>query len=352
MSFDLLAFGKGVDIIFALASLAVLYRLARLVLRDAVLSLVATLAFAFDAWFLRWAGSAMETSCAVFLTLSVVYSGLTERRNTSAFLCGLLALVRPEGALLFFLLLAASLFPFKKASFDFVLKPILFFCLPVVPWLIFSYFYFGTILPNSFFSKSNGIVSLADGIEGATITGKIILSTQFLAFVGNFLAFWFLVRNRNYETGKAPGLLFVWSVALILYYVIDGVEVVSRYLLIIIPCIIIIGLWGWAEFYKTKPHIRTYFAAFFFFLTFAQSQFVYWVVVKPHTDNFTWGTEHCLKPMAFWLRDNTSESTKVVVPDIGAIGYYSDRVIYDPAGLVTPKVREAFRGFGYDEGMK
>ncbi len=352
LSFNLFVYAKVIDIACALASLVVFYRLMWLILFDRLLATIATLVFTFDVWFLRWTSSAMDTSCAVFLMLSVLYNVFLGRPKISALFAGLLTLVRPECALLFVLIFVYFILFQKGELLKLSLKLILTFCLVVVPWLIFSYFHFGTIVPNSFLSKTGGAFTLRDGVEGVTAISKIILSSQFPAAIGVLFAGWYLFHGGIREEFKAQWLLFVWIGALFLFYVIDDVQVVSRYLLIVMPCLIILGIWGISKLYEAKPRTLSYILLIFFLFTFVQNQFIYWTVVKPHTDNFTWGTEHCLKPIALWLRHNTSDSTKVVVPDIGAIGYYSDRIIYDPAGLVTPKVREAFRGFGYDEGMK
>ena len=42
----------------------------------------------------------------------------------------------------------------------------------------------------------------------------------------------------------------------------------------------------------------------------------------------------------------------MLTPDIGMLGYISERTIYDMAGLVTPEARRALSGVSYDEAMK
>jgi hypothetical protein len=41
---------------------------------------------------------------------------------------------------------------------------------------------------------------------------------------------------------------------------------------------------------------------------------------------------------AEWVRDNTAPDAKVAAHDIGALGYFSERYIFDMAGLVSPRV--------------
>ncbi len=44
--------------------------------------------------------------------------------------------------------------------------------------------------------------------------------------------------------------------------------------------------------------------------------------------------------MGTWLERNSPSDAVVAAPDIGAIGYYSDRRVLDLGGLVTPEINE------------
>lgn len=50
-----------------------------------------------------------------------------------------------------------------------------------------------------------------------------------------------------------------------------------------------------------------------------------------------------------WLGRATSEGTTIATMDIGAIGYYSERVIIDIQGLVTPEIVPSIKGKGVTE---
>jgi hypothetical protein len=62
--------------------------------------------------------------------------------------------------------------------------------------------------------------------------------------------------------------------------------------------------------------------------------------------------EHGIRPIALWLRANSGQEASVLTPDAGMLGFLTDREIFDTAGLITPSVKRAFGGSGYDEGMK
>jgi hypothetical protein len=68
--------------------------------------------------------------------------------------------------------------------------------------------------------------------------------------------------------------------------------------------------------------------------------------------NFEMGVSECLKPIAYWLRSNSPPGASILSPDIGIVGYVSERNVYDTAGLVSLEVKRSFQGISYDEGMR
>ena len=54
-----------------------------------------------------------------------------------------------------------------------------------------------------------------------------------------------------------------------------------------------------------------------------------------------------------WLHENTSQDDAVLVADIGAIGYFSERKICDAAGLVSPELLPLSRmGYSIERIMR
>ena len=179
---------------------------------------------------------------------------------------------------------------------------------------------------------------------------KLLAATQFPLIVAVLASFFFRGSRSGWE-GKH--FLLIWVVMLPVFYILDGVEVVSRYLLIIFHFSLFVVSMEYKFFsmrciFRQRDFFRLVFTIML--VTFAQNQVLYWWVMKPHLDNFVTGMNNCLKPMGLWLRDNTGGNASVFVPDVGAIGYYSDRVICD-IGLITPEYGKAFHGLDYDTGM-
>jgi hypothetical protein len=48
--------------------------------------------------------------------------------------------------------------------------------------------------------------------------------------------------------------------------------------------------------------------------------------------------EGALKPAGFWLRQNSDPDARVQLEPLGYVGYYSERVMIDEVGLVTPQM--------------
>jgi hypothetical protein len=68
----------------------------------------------------------------------------------------------------------------------------------------------------------------------------------------------------------------------------------------------------------------------------AQNLFTYEQVVRPQVDSFTTGMHASLEPWGRWFATHTSADAVIAAPDIGALGYLSQRRVVDLAGLVTP----------------
>ncbi len=102
--------------------------------------------------FAYWAGSGLETGLFTFLVASAAVTYLSYTPLSFCFLT-LAALTRPEGALLAFLFGVIGIL-LKQKSW----KTTLIFwgalALIMLPYALFKYFYFGSLLPNPFYAKT------------------------------------------------------------------------------------------------------------------------------------------------------------------------------------------------------
>jgi hypothetical protein len=348
---------KTLDIVFASMALLALYALAIYLLHDRVYALVAVWIFSFDAWFLRWSSSGMESSLAILLTLITVWYAYRKEYVVTAFVAAVLTLVRPEGALLFAVVLLDNLFNTRDRA---VARRALFFSILtygaiLLVWLIYAYLSFGSILPNTLQAKSTSGLSLAVLWFTATSIVKILSVTQLLSLLLLIAGVVVTVRTYSWKMIKEEGFPILWVVVVPLFYIVMNVQVTSRYLLLILPYVAVYGVWGIKrlEVASVLSPQRALLALLVVAgLSLAENQYVYHEKVVPHMENFTEGMNECLKPIAYWLKSNAPERATVLTPDIGMLGYVSGRMIYETAGLVTPAMKRAFRGVTYDEGMK
>ncbi|MEZ4649962.1 MAG: hypothetical protein R3E97_14465 [Candidatus Eisenbacteria bacterium] len=164
---------RALGLVFTVASIAGVRALAREWMSDGRFVWTATIAWAFDAWLLRWTYSGMETSLAVaavvwaFVLLARARAG---RGSTFAALAGaaLVGVVRPEGLALVFLVWADLTFFAVGGAAAFsdrtpaarrpLLRTALLGWVPVFavlgPWLVFAWVTFGQVLPSTIAAKS------------------------------------------------------------------------------------------------------------------------------------------------------------------------------------------------------
>lgn len=368
---DLYTVAKVLDLVFASLSLVVLYLLSFEVIRNHIGALCATLAFSVNMWFIRWAGTGMETSFAVLLMLLTLVYALRNQFFLAIVFCVLLTLTRPEAWLLTVLVLFDVYINSvdKRRGVQMAVSLAAVYAALLIPWLLVALTMFGTVVPNTALAKSSFEFHIDDFTWTLTDIVKTLAVSDGLA-VGVVLMGLIVMFGRRNDVAGYDGedepisnrrylqhnfLPLVWIAALPVLYLATNANVISRYLLLITPVIIVYAfgfLWRVLELLR-KEHLRVLVVVVFTAVVLAQNQFVYYTYVKPSIYAFTQGMEECFIPIGKWLRENTTQDARVFVPDIGAIGYYSDRFVCDPMGLVSPEFLPLVRsGFTLERMMK
>lgn len=347
---------KTFDLVFASLALLIFFFVALSLIRDRLYAFVALLLFATDAWFLRWTSSGMETSASVLLILVASWYMLKNDYLIASLAAGALTLIRPEGALFFLVLMIDNILNTTqyKPALKVAMRSITIYLLVVLPWLIFAKTYFGSFLPNTFAAKSGLTFSISESFETLISIVKIIGSTQGISFAIMVLTTFLVLRRYGFWKLRTELFGIFWIGGLILFYAITNVQVVSRYLLMAVPFILLYCFWGlkkMEELYSVKPKIVLIVLSALLLVGVAQNRYIYHSQAVPHMRSFVEGMKEAIEPIAYWLKENSEEDAIVLAPDIGLLAYRSDRQIYDVAGLVTPEVRRTFSGLSYDEGM-
>jgi hypothetical protein len=124
-----------------------------------------------------------------------------------------------------------------------------------------------------------------------------------------------------------------------LLYLARGVPVLSRYL---VPALPVLGWLAWRAAARSvlagTPGRARALAIAVTVLALTENAVVYGALVLPQVTSFTRGMEQSLIPLGRWLHDHAGRDASVATPDIGAIGYFSERHVIDLGGLITPRM--------------
>jgi hypothetical protein len=309
-----------------------------------------------EAWALRWSATGMESSFAMLMSIVCIHAALTASKSavrSAVFGLALFLafLVRPEAGLMVPAAFAAFTLAERGISMRRRFSWIIVFAALAAVWLIFVRSHTGTFLPLTAGAKQGRPVFGANMLRSVLVPLKIIgvsllvpaLSAAVFIVTGVF-------RNRDYleaqESISRGGFFFtlLWVFILPALYVIFDFHVLSRYLLLVTPAIIVVGMTGISRLLgSTGKRLRYTVLLLVTAATVLQSLVFYFSVVVRPTREFSRGLEEVLVPMAEWIEENTPDGSVVATPDIGAIGYFSGREVLDLGGLVTPEINDMRR---------
>lgn len=366
---DPLFWCRALSWVFAVATIALLYRIVMFVTGRRGPAFAAALVMAAEAWFVRWSAVGMETSFAVFMVLAVCASSFRVMRSyTRSALFGLLltlaVLSRPEAMLL----VPLALFVFlpgrgRPPLVRFAWLAVFVVCFGV--WLLVIKRHTGTYLPLTAGAKQGRPVLSAALLVRIIVPVKIMgitLAVPWMALAVCLLAglaadrsplSFFAPARGERVNGAAAGpagavdrragmlLALLWVFALPIVYVMFDFQVLSRYLVPVSPVVVLLGIVGITNVmdrYTTRHRARWLALTAFTAIVVIQNVTFYGLFVVGPTREFSRGIREVLVPMGRWLADNTDASAVVACPDIGAIGYASRRRVLDLGGLVTPEI--------------
>lgn len=332
--FDGFWFSKILDLIFAAASVIVFYRLAGLIFskdNHEFLSIIAASIFILNIWFIRWSFTGMETNLGVLCVLLIFYFYYKQNFNLCFFLLGLFFLLRPEGIFLTFVIIASLLIE-KRISvikdYKNLLLYVVLFLIPILPFLIYAKLTFGTFVANTALGKSTLTLSPLIIKNQIIEIAKTLAPSSGIEIILGLLLVVFLFKRK--QISKYTPLI-IWPIVLIASYILTDADIISRYFMIIIPMLTLLAVKS-IELLNKRMYSGV---IILFVIILIISQISFYKFVKPHTDDFTEGVEECLIPIGKWFYENTPPDTKILVNDVGAIGYYSNRYIIDAAALIN-----------------
>jgi hypothetical protein len=198
--------------------------------------------------------------------------------------------------------------------------------------------------PATFIRKLDPIVKIVGSSDGIAAL-LVVLSVA-------------VARGKALALSGRARLMFLWVVALPLAYVFFDIQVLSRYMLLTTPFMIVLGIGGLEGLFsrgeangrrgavpgaKAPAGFKTALAAATAAAVAANAVF-YFAVVLPPSAAFSEDLSRNLKGLALYIKDHSEKDAVVAAADIGYLAYYSERRVLDLGGLVdneTLALREA-----------
>lgn len=343
--------GKVISLVASATSPVLLYFVMRRLTGVTGLSFLAGLVWAGNAWLVRWSASGLEAGLSATLALAVVLFAMRARERGTApwgagITVGLVPFVRPE---MIGLTILFAVFWFLTDPATGAVRRRNVIATIVPPALILGgglsglYLHFGRIFPNTAEAKGAMVHGLAKLIPSVERQLKIVASTSALemGLFGVAAVVWlYRGRWRGLWERRDPAfvlLMTAWSLGVIGLYGVRGVNVYTRYLLMFMPFVVIGGFaplvaW-WRRGGRRQSAVLVIGA-----VALVQNTVLDFRVIRPATIAYQESEQRVNIAIGEWLRDNTAPGTVIAVPDIGAIGYVSQREILDLNGLITPEL--------------
>lgn len=348
LGLDLVAASMGASLVAALAASVAASRLFVRLL-PAPAAVAASLLFAIDVWFVRWAGSGMETSLAVLLVVLgferyAAGSPWGVRPMGPALWWALAGLVRPEAWLLTALLGLRVLIedgPVRERA-----RRVALALLPALvtggAWSAFAWAYYGTPLPVTIHAKSIEGQGLSGAAQNVFIMSSELLASRPLELLACGAAAVGLLGGRL-ALDRGHIVPAGWLLGLPLFFLASGIPGGTRYLVPLTPLLIATG---WAAIARLVPERRR--LALVALAASAAGVGVMVTQVVPQANAFRLGMAQTWIAQGRWFAAHTPPGTRVALRDIGAFAYYSDRPVLDLGGLVTPQMVPLMRVHEYD----
>ncbi len=349
--------GKAYGLLFHLVTIATLVLLGKRLGWDDRTSLGLGALMAAQAWAVRWAVSAMETPLAaacVALSILGLAGVLIRGRSawTTGIALGLAALARPECHLLAAIAIVAILMGAERRARR-ALETLAGFALVIVPWLVVAWRWFHTLLPNTAAAKAGATLEPGLVVAAFHSVFQVELAADALPVALFVLVLAFGNRSNALPAERGRRFFWLacaaWPALLVLSFALEGVQVVSRYLIPATPCVLLLGMASFRWVVATSFPKRYGAALAIFLAAFAIQNGIFTALVSaPNTRAHTRGLRSALVSLGIWARDRTPPNASFAVADIGAFGYYSERHVLDLYGLVTPEMAPIVVREGYD----
>ncbi len=328
-------------------TIAVLWRIGRTT--GPVAQVIAMLFFLLHPKVMQICGSGMEASLVVGLMVGSFALLIMNKRWAGAVLLGFLLLTRFDGIIWVSVLLGWQWRLHKSPPW----KEMLIIAIVTLPWILFSQFYFGSVVPQSLVAKTLSYHHLFPAFDPIRVlTGYLPFESLRDSSVGTRLPAILLMLTpvvvELVRLWRLQNSLVVWPAFFLIYSLVFSFARVILHDWYFLP--------GFVAYFITCSTIVQY--LFSQRQTF-QTGFSSWcaglaalvcgayllVVILRLETNVGGPFARDYEDLARYFSDKSSSS--IFVEPIGFVGWLSNSYIHDPVGIVSPAVtayRKAFSG--------
>ena len=280
----------------------------------------------------------------IALALGVIDLLLADAPGWTIGLCGgLLTLTRPEGLLLIGLAALGVLIRSNHGGLKQLLAMLAIGLIALAPGVWLNWRASGSLFPNTFYAKQQ---EYAEVLGNLTLWLRSVGDMLLAPFVGAQLLLipglisWIAahrprLRDRSRWLQLLP-LIWIGAHGLVYSLRLPVAYQHGRYLMPIIPILLLYGLGGtfdWAVSIRWPRTVRTALlasigATLIAFVPIGATAYAADVDV----------IDHEMVLVARWLDANAAPGALIAAHDIGAIGYFTRRPLFDLAGLISPEV--------------
>lgn len=347
---------RVIGFVATLATIPLFLQLMRRTVRLPALRGFATIAWACNAWMLRWSTSGMETPLAVALTLAG-FVAFTEGRQwgsrpvRTGALWSLAAITRPEAV---FLLALWGILMLVDTNNRVQLRRLMYGLVPPVliygAWLLFARFSFGSFWPRSIAARVDPprLSALLDHL-------RLIFETDgvFMLLLAASLVFGGRAAWNSTATSAQRLLPMLWIVTLPILFVARGVPASSRYVVVMLPILAWLAWqtadrWWLGEEPDSRPR-RTQARVLGFAvmaIVVMLNLGIYRQIVLPRVIRSSGILRASLVEWGEWFGRHSAPNASIASKEVGALAYYSQRRVHDLTGFISPELEPLMRAGG------
>ncbi|QQG44129.1 MAG: hypothetical protein HYW86_04700 [Candidatus Roizmanbacteria bacterium] len=338
LGFDIVWIGRNVGLLFGSLQIILLYFFLKKIKISSVSRFLALLFISSSNIIAVWSLGGLEiTMYSFFLLLNYVFLSLNSKFDKQklfifSIISILVILTRLEG--LFVPVLATLWFVFKAKV---KLKNLIFYYLLPFTFVIASsflirYSLYGQLLPNTFYAKVGANLDIY--LRGLRYTFDFFLNYSFILFFIVLIIWGYINKTRT----VLLALLFIFTIVTETVLVGGDGLPMYRFLLPALPYFTVLLAFFLAKIEDVFPNsyikyiFMFSFAAILIYRAFAQplvgNQYQIYLDQKNYEiPRWTY--------VGKWLKENAKPNETIALVPIGAVGYYSDRYIYDMLGLTN-----------------